>query len=84
MDTDVIFMAVCGLCVIIMILYYRKRPNRLLSAVFGAFSGIAALLLLSEFGGIFGISAELNPFNLAAGAVLGVPYSACLIIMNFL
>ncbi|MBR1823611.1 MAG: hypothetical protein IJ779_05200 [Ruminococcus sp.] len=84
MNTDIIFTAVCAVVILIMIHYYSKRPNRLISAIFGTFSGIAAMLALCTFGSMAGIDTELNLFNLIGSAVLGVPYAACVIIMNFL
>ena len=84
MNTEVIFTAVCAVLTIIIIIYYSKRPNRVLSVLFGTFTGIASLLLLSRYGRTIGLEAMLNPFNLAGSAVLGIPYVIGIAIMNFL
>ena len=42
------------------------------------------MMVLCSFGSIIGVKAVLNIFNLVGSAVLGMPYVACVIIMNFL
>lgn len=84
MNTELIFSAVCAVIIIIMAVYYSKRPNRCISVIFGVFTGVASMMALCSFGSIIGVKAVLNIFNLVGSAVLGMPYVACVIIMNFL
>ena len=84
MNTEIIFSAVCAAVIIIMIIYYYRRINRKSSVFFGVLSGMTALLILCRYGGMAGINAVFNPFNLAGSAILGVPYVIGMIIMNFL
>ena len=84
MSTNMIFAVVCAVIAAIMMIYYSKRPNRILSVLFGGTTGAAALLILCRYGSIVGVNAELNIFNLAGSIVLGIPYVVCIVIMNIL
>lgn len=84
MDTDLLFRLICAAVVLVMLIYYLKRQRKIASFLFGAFTGTAALLLLNEYGGAIGVTIQLNLFNLAGSAVLGVPFVIFLVIMNFL
>lgn len=84
MTTDSILYIMYGLTVLVMLIYYIKRRRKFLSAFFGVFSGLAALVLLNKFGGGLGIELPLNIFNICGSAVLGIPFVALLIIVNIL
>ncbi len=73
-----------GVAILVMLIYYIRRRRKFLSAFFGVFSGLAALVLLNKFGGGLGIDLPLNLFNICGSAVLGIPFVALLIIVNIL
>lgn len=79
-----LFKYLCIAVVIIMFIYYYLRKNRIISALFGSLSGIIVLLLLNKYGSCIGIVTELNIFNILGSAILGIPFSLVLILVNFL
>ena len=81
MTSENIFAAICILTVLIMVIYYIKRERKLLSFLFGAVTGTAALILLNKYGVFIGIDVPLNIFNVSGSAVLGVPFVICLVIL---
>ncbi|MGN0575403.1 MAG: pro-sigmaK processing inhibitor BofA family protein [Ruminococcus sp.] len=82
MTSENIFAAICILTVLIMMIYYIKRERKLLSFLFGAVTGTAALILLNKYGAFIGIDVPLNIFNVSGSAVLGVPFVICLVILQ--
>ncbi len=82
MTSENIFAAICILTVLIMVIYYIKRERKLLSLLFGAVTGTAALILLNKYGVFIGIDVPLNIFNVSGSAVLGVPFVICLVILQ--
>ncbi len=82
MTSENIFAAICILTVLIMVIYYIKRERKLLSFLFGAVTGTAALILLNKYGVFIGIDVPLNIFNVSGSAVLGVPFVICLVILQ--
>lgn len=84
MNEKMLFYAVCACAALSMAVYHLRRRRRMLSLLTGAVTGIAALLLTEKLSPMLGLDISLNPFNLIGSAVLGVPYSVLLIIMNFL
>lgn len=84
MNTDKIFYIVCAVTAVIMLIYYIRRKKRLLSAFFGAVSGLAVLLLMNRFGGSIGAELPLNTFNICGSAILGIPFVALMIIIKLL
>lgn len=80
--TDIIFYLICGGAAVFMAVYYLRRKHRLTSALFGGFSGIAALILLNHFGEVFGSQLPLNLFNVCGSLVLGAPFVASLVILT--
>lgn len=84
MEAEKILYIVYGLTAAIMLIYYIRRKRRFISAFFGVFSGLAALLLVNRFGGAIGVELPLNMFNVCGSMVLGIPFVAFVIIMNFL
>ena len=65
MTSENIFAAICILTVLIMMIYYIKRERKLLSFLFGAVTGTAALILLNKYGAFIGIDVPLNIFNVS-------------------
>ena len=84
MDTAVIFYLLCGAALAAMIVYYARRKHRVLSALFGSITGLAALLLVNFFGGAFGAQLPLNLFNVCGSTVLGAPFVAAMIIIRYI
>ena len=84
MTSEMIFRAICSLVTIIMFVYYLKREKKLLSFFTGAFTGSVALFLLNRYGNMLGVTIPLNVFNISGSIILGVPFVAFLVIMNFL
>ena len=84
MSTDLIFMLICGTVVLIMLIYYMKRERKILSFVFGAFTGMVALFIINKYGSAFGADIPLNIFNLSGSAVLGVPFVAGLVLLRYI
>jgi len=84
MDGDMIFAVVCGAAVLIMAFYYLRREHRVRTLLFGSLTGIAALLILNEYGGRFSTQLPLNVFNVAGSAVLGVPFVIILVLLEIL
>lgn len=81
MTAEMIFKAVCTVVSIIMLIYYLKREKKVFSALFGAFTGIAALMVINKYGGLLDIEIPLNLFNVGGSVVLGVPFVICLVIL---
>ena len=84
MDTDVVFAALCAVVTVIMGVYYFSRKKRIRTLLFGALSGLAALLILNRWGGSFNTELPLNIFNVCGSSVLGVPFVICLVILKIL
>lgn len=84
MQTDLIFWLICGIAVLIMLVYYSRRDRKVLSFIFGAFTGMVALFILNRYGGAVGAEIPLNVFNVGGSAVLGVPFVAGLVVLKFL
>ncbi|MBR1592771.1 MAG: pro-sigmaK processing inhibitor BofA family protein [Ruminococcus sp.] len=84
METETVFYAICAAAVLIMLEYFRRRRRRILSFVFGAATGLIALMLVNKFGFVIGADIPLNTFNICGSAVLGAPFVVCLVILNFL
>ncbi|MBQ8960087.1 MAG: pro-sigmaK processing inhibitor BofA family protein [Ruminococcus sp.] len=82
MTTDGMILLIFGGAALIMVCSVMRRRRRLLSALFGAGTGLAALLLLSRFGPALGEQFPLNPFSLAGSALLGVPFVAGLALLR--
>lgn len=80
MDTDMIFAAVCGAALLIMLAYYRKCERRLRAFLFGSLTGLAALFILNRYGAAFNSALPLNTLNLCGSAVLGVPFVIFLVL----
>ena len=83
MNGEMLFYIICAAVVIAVLVYYAGRRRRLLSVFFGAFSGLAALMLLNMFGEKIGVQLSLNLFNVCGSAVLGVPFVAAAVIINY-
>ncbi|MBQ1463488.1 MAG: pro-sigmaK processing inhibitor BofA family protein [Ruminococcus sp.] len=83
MTTDTIFGLVCGLAAAAVIIYYSRQKKRLSHVLFGTMTGLAALCLVSHFGGYFGAALPLNPFNVCGSALLGVPFVVCMVVLKF-
>ena len=84
MDTGLIFWLVCGAAAAAMLVYYVRRKHKLLSALFGSGSGLAALFLVNRFGGGLGAELPLNAFNLCGSTVLGAPFVAAMIVCKYI
>ncbi|MDE6679444.1 MAG: pro-sigmaK processing inhibitor BofA family protein [Ruminococcus sp.] len=84
MQTDLIFWLICGVAVVVMLIYYSRRERKFLSFIFGAFTGMTALFILNRYGGAIGAEIPLNIFNVGGSAFLGVPFVAGLVILKFL
>ncbi|MDE6664879.1 MAG: pro-sigmaK processing inhibitor BofA family protein [Ruminococcus sp.] len=84
MRTDLIFTLICTGVVLIMLVYYMKRERKILSFVFGAFTGAAALFILNKYGGFIGADIPLNIFNVSGSAILGVPFVVGLVLLKYL
>ncbi len=84
MDTGLIFYIVCGAALAAMAVYYARRKHKLLSALFGSISGLAALFLVNLFGEQFGAFLPLNLFNVCGSTVLGAPFVAAMIVVRYL
>ena len=84
MEKEMIFKITCGIAVLIMLIYYIKRKNKLGSFMFGAFFGLSALFLLERFSDIFNISVTLNMFNICGSALLGIPFTALIFLLKYL
>ncbi len=84
MDIEMLFKALCGIVVFIMIIYYFRRQKKLLSFIIGAFTGGAALFIVNKYGSLIGANIPLNLFNILGSVILGVPFVVFIVIMNFL
>lgn len=82
MTAENIFKAVCIAAAGIMLIYYIKRERKILSFLFGALTGAAALIILNKYGGLIGAEIPLNIFNVGGSVVLGVPFVICLVILK--
>lgn len=82
MTAENIFKAVCIAAAGIMLIYYIKRERKILSFLFGAVTGAAALIILNKYGGLIGAEIPLNIFNVGGSVVLGVPFVICLVILK--
>ncbi|MDE6671234.1 MAG: pro-sigmaK processing inhibitor BofA family protein [Ruminococcus sp.] len=80
MNPDIIFIIICCVSVMIMIIYYSRRESKVLSVIFGAFTGVIALFILNRFNA----EIPLNIFNISGSAVLGVPYVAGLVLLKYI
>lgn len=84
MRTDLIFWLMCAVVVLTMLIYYSRRDRKILSFIFGSFTGMAALFILNRYGGAIGAEIPLNIFNVGGSAVLGVPFVAGLVFLKYL
>lgn len=84
MGNDTIFWLICAAAAVIMIIYYSKCRRKLAAFLFGALTGLAALILLNKYGSYFETPMPLNIFNVCGSVILGVPFVICLVILNFL
>lgn len=84
MQTDLIFWLICGVVVVVMLIYYSRRDKKVLSFMFGAFTGMVALLIINKYGSVIGADIPLNIFNVSGSAVLGVPFVAGLVVLKYL
>ncbi|MDE5765119.1 MAG: pro-sigmaK processing inhibitor BofA family protein [Ruminococcus sp.] len=84
MRTETLFYIICGTAFIAMLLYYIKRRHKVISFIFGSLSGLVTLFLFNKFGYVAGLEIPLNIFNICGSAVLGIPFVAVIIIINFL
>ncbi len=84
MRTDLIFWSMCAVVVIVMMIYYSRRERKILSFIFGAFTGMTALFILNRYGGVIGAEIPINIFNVSGSAVLGVPFVAGLVVLKYL
>jgi hypothetical protein len=84
MNTEVLFVLVCSVVVLIMGIYYMSRRNRVRAFLFGSLTGLAALFILERWGGSFNTVLPLNAFNVCGSAVLGVPFVIMLVIFKIL
>lgn len=82
MTAENIFKAVCIAAAGIMLIYYIKRERKILSFLFGALTGAAALIILNKYGSLIGAEIPLNIFNVGGSVVLGVPFVICLVILK--
>lgn len=82
MTAENIFKAVCIAAAGIMLIYYIKRERKILSFLFGAVTGAAALIILNKYGSLIGAEIPLNIFNVGGSVVLGVPFVICLVILK--
>ena len=84
MKTDTIFKLICTALIVIMMLLYFRRNNKVSSFLYGAVSGLISLMLLDEIGEYINVSVVMNYFNIGGSILFGVPYVILLTIMNFL
>lgn len=84
MNSHMFFYSICAAAVFIMIIYFMKRKRKFLSFLFGAVTGISALLLINKYGYIIGADIPLNLFNFCGSAILGVPFVVCIVILKYL
>ncbi|WP_024859805.1 pro-sigmaK processing inhibitor BofA family protein [Ruminococcus flavefaciens] len=84
MDTEMLFKIFCGAIAAVMIIYYIRRQKKMLSFFIGAFTGGAALFIVNKYGPLFGTDIPLNLFNILGSLILGAPFVAFIVIMNFL
>lgn len=84
MDTENIFFTACGAAVLIMLIYYRRRKRRPGSALFGALTGLASLMLVNCFGSCINADVPLNLFNICGSTVLGAPFVVCITVLRML
>ena len=84
MRTDLIFGLLCTVVVLVMLVYYMRRERKVLSFVFGAFTGVVALFILNKYGGFIGADIPLNLINVSGSTVLGVPFVVGIVILKYL
>lgn len=84
MRNDLIFWLICGVAVLVMLVYYSRRDRKILSFIFGSFTGMTALFILNRYGGAIGAEIPLNIFNVGGSAFLGVPFVAGLVVLKYL
>lgn len=82
MTTEQIFYGVCAVASLIMLIYYIKRKHKFTSALFGAITGITALIILNKYGSNIDAEVPLNIFNVCGSVILGVPFVICLVIIK--
>lgn len=80
----VVFRVLGGLLTLIMLGYYIRRRRRVLSALIGSLSGLAALWAVCRWGGMLGIFIRPDWFTVITSAVLGIPGVIFIIIVNLL
>lgn len=82
MNDEIIFKIACAAAALIMLIYYLRRDKKLLSFLFGAITGIAALTIVNKYGTALDIEVPLNIFNVGGSVILGVPFVLCLVILT--
>ncbi len=82
MNTEIIFTGICIAISIIMLIYYAKRKNCIISVLSGSLSGFLALILVNKYGEVIDTTLQLNAFNTIGSALLGIPFVLCLIILK--
>ncbi len=84
MTTEALYYSCIAAAVLIMVIYYSRRRKKISSVLFGALSGLAALILVNKYGPCFDAGLPLNMFNLCGSALLGVPFVIGMVILRFL
>lgn len=84
MDTDTLLVIACAAAAGAMLLFYRRRRRRLRSVLFGALTGLAALLLVNGSGIYTGAYLPLNAFNVTGSALLGAPFVVFITVLRYL
>lgn len=82
MTADLLFKGVCAAVLLIMLIYYLKRERKIISFLFGALTGAAALIVLNKYGSLIGVNIPLNTFNVSGSTILGVPFVVCLAVIK--
>jgi len=70
---EMVLAAVLAGVSLLMGIEYLRQRHRLSAMILGAGSGIAALLLLHEYGAALGFVPQLNLLTLGISALLGIP-----------
>ncbi len=77
-----VFWMIWGILGLIMLVYYLRRRHTIRSFLFGAFSGILALLLVHYGGALFGYTPALNVLHLVQSTILGVPGVILMVVLH--
>lgn len=84
MKIEEIFSIICGIAILVMVVYYIRRKRKVRSLLFGALTGAAALILVNKYGDLIGTDIPLSVFNITGSCILGVPFVVILVVINFL